>query len=245
MTRTKNIATAAEVLRGIKASLPMTIGFVPIALILGATGAQTGMSAVGVGLMTAINFAGGSEFAALALWSATPPILAIILTTWLINSRHIMLSAALTPYVTQLSLPKALAVFFIMCDETWALSMQDIDKRRKAGVPDAAAFSFPFYMGVGLSLWFNWWGCAFIGAAVGSGVGDLTDWGIGMAFPVIFISILASMWPGTKKCLPWAVSAAAAGLSSLVWSSGVSVAVGSLAGLLAAWLLITAESDYV
>ena len=122
MTRTKNIATAAEVLRGIKASLPMTIGFVPIALILGATRAQTGMSAVGVGLMTAINFAGGSEFAALALWSATSPILAIILTTWLINSRHIMLSAALTPYVTQLSLPKALAVFFIMCDETWALS---------------------------------------------------------------------------------------------------------------------------
>ena len=50
-----------------------------------------------------------------------------------------------------------------------------------------------------------------------------------MAFPVIFISILASMWPGTKKCLP----------------SGVSVAVGSLAGLLAAWLLITAEGDYV
>lgn len=118
MTRTKNITTAAEVLRGIKASLPMTIGFVPIALILGATRAQTGMSAVGVGLMTAINFAGGSEFAALALWSATPPILAIILTTWLINSRRIMLSAALTPYVTQLSLPKALAVFFIMCDET-------------------------------------------------------------------------------------------------------------------------------
>ncbi len=145
MTRTKNIATAAEVLRGIKASLPMTIGFVPIALILGATRAQTGMFAVGVGLMTAINFAGGSEFAALAQWLATPPILAIILTTWLINSRRIMLSAALTPYVTQLSLPKALAVFFIMCDETWALSMQDIDKRRKAGVPDAAAFSFPFY----------------------------------------------------------------------------------------------------
>lgn len=53
--------------------------------------------------------------------------------------------------------------------------MQDIDKRRKAGVPDAAAFSFPFHMGVGLSLWFNWWGCAFIGAAVGSGVGDLSD----------------------------------------------------------------------
>lgn len=245
MNNTHEITTASEVLRGIRASMPMMIGFIPIALILGATGTQTGMSAVGVGLMTAINFAGGSEFAALALWSATPPILAIILTTWLINSRHIMLSAALTPYVTQLSLPKALAVFFIMCDETWALSMQDITARRKAGMGDAAAFSFPFYMGVGLTLWLNWWGCAFIGAALGTGFGDLTDWGIGMAFPVIFISILASMWPGAKKCLPWAASAVAAGLSSLVWSSGVSVAVGSVAGLIVAWILIVTEADRV
>lgn len=239
------VTASSEFFRGFRAATPMMIGFIPIALILGATGAQTGLSPLAIGLMCGINFAGGSEFAALALWSAVPPVLAILLTTWLINSRHIMLSAALTPYVTKLPLRKALPVFFIMCDETWALAMQDITKRRKAGLKDAEAFSFAFYMGVGLTLWLNWWGCAAIGAALGSGFGDLSAWGIGMAFPVIFISILASMWPGAKKCLPWVVSAVAAGLSSLVWSSGVSVAAGSLAGLLAAWLLIMGESDYV
>ena len=223
----------------------MMMGFVPIALILGATGSQSGMSALGTGLMCAINFAGGSEFAALALWSAVPPVLAIILTTWLINSRHIMLSAALTPYVTHLPVSEALVVFFLMCDETWALSMQDVTRRKKAGMADAAAFSLPFYLGVGVSLWLSWWVSAFFGAAVGSGVGNLSEWGVGMAFPVIFIAILASMWPGAKKCLPWIVSAAASGAASLLWSASVSVAAGSLAGLLAAWLLITSESDHV
>lgn len=245
MTCETKVTMASEFFRGFQAALPLMIGFVPISLILGATGAQTGLSPLAIGMMCGINFAGGSEFAALALWSAVPPVLAIILTTWLINSRHIMLSAALTPYVTKLSLRQALLVFFLMCDETWALSMQDITKRRKAGMKDAEAFSLAFYLGVGFTFWTNWWGCAAIGAALGSGFGDLSEWGIGMAFPVIFISILASMWPGAKKCLPWLVSAVAAGLSSLVWSSGVSVAVGSLAGLLAAWLLIMGDSDYV
>ncbi len=245
MADKNEVTVAGEFVRGFRAALPMMLGFVPIALILGATGSQTGLSPLAIGLMCGINFAGGSEFAALALWSAVPPVLAIILTTWLINSRHIMLSAALTPYVAKLPLRKALVVFFIMCDETWALAMQDITKRRQQGMKDAEAFSLAFYLGVGLTLWLNWWGCAAIGAALGSGVGDLSAWGIGMAFPVIFISILASMWPGAKKCLPWGVSAVAAGLASLVWSSGVSVAVGSLAGLAAAWILIMTEGDYV
>ena len=241
----KRVTAASKFARGFRAAMPMMLGFIPISLILGATASQAGLSPLAISLMAGINFAGGSEFAALALWSAVPPVLAIILTTWLINSRHIMLSAALTPYVAKLPLSEALPVFFIMCDETWALSMQDITLRRKAGYSDDEAFSLPFYLGAGLTLWANWWACAFVGAAAGAGLGDMSEWGIGMAFPVIFIAILASMWPGTKKCLPWAVSAAAAGLSSLVWSSGVSVAVGSLAGLLVAWVLIMMESDHV
>lgn len=247
MTDKNEVTVASEIVRGFRAATPMMLGYIPIALILGATGSQAGLSSLAIGLMCGLNYAGGSEFAALSLWSAVPPVLAIILTTWLINSRHIMLSAALTPYVTKLPLQKALVVFFLMCDETWALAMQDITKRRQQGTKDEQAFSIAFYLGVALTLWVNWWGCAAIGAALGAGVGvgDLSAWGIGMAFPVIFISILASMWPGTKKCLPWVVSAVAAGLSSLVWSSGVSVIVGSLAGLVAAWILIMTEGDYV
>ena len=84
-----------DFLRGMRASVPVMLGFIPVGLILGATGAHAGLSPLGMGLMTGINYAGGSEFAAIALWSALPPILTIAMSTWLINSRHIMLSAAL------------------------------------------------------------------------------------------------------------------------------------------------------
>ena len=188
-----------DFLRGMRASVPVMFGFIPVGLILGATGAHAGLSPFGMGLMTGINYAGGSEFAAIALWSALPPILTIAMGTWLINSRHIMLSAALTPYVKGLSLPKTLLVFFFMCDETWALSMDDIQKRRKAGATDIEAFNVPFYFGVALTLWVTWWASALAGAAIGTGLGDLTVWGFTMAFPAIFISILSGMWPWVQS----------------------------------------------
>lgn len=172
-----------DFLRGMRASVPVMLGFIPVGLILGATGAHAGLSPFGMGLMTGINYAGGSEFAAIALWSALPPILTIAMSTWLINSRHIMLSAALTPYVKGLSLPKTLLVFFFMCDETWALSMDDIQKRRKAGATDIEAFNVPFYFGVALTLWVTWWASALAGAAIGTGLGDLTLWGLHDGLP--------------------------------------------------------------
>ena len=232
-----------DFLRGMRASVPVMLGFIPVGLILGATGAHAGLSPFGMGLMTGINYAGGSEFAAIALWSALPPILTIAMGTWLINSRHIMLSAALTPYVKGLSLPKTLLVFFFMCDETWALSLDDIQKRRKAGATDIEAFNVPFYFGVALTLWVTWWASALAGAAIGTGLGDLTLWGFTMAFPAIFISILSGMWPGRKKALPWLVSGLVAGVVSLFLGAAWSAALGAIAGLATVWVCDDTASE--
>ena len=116
-SQSSETTAASEALRGLRAAVPVMTGFISIALILGATGAHAGLSPFTSGLMCAANYAGGSEFAAVALWNTVPPILTIMITTWLINSRHIMLSAALTLYMGKLSTRESLFVLFIMCDE--------------------------------------------------------------------------------------------------------------------------------
>ena len=68
-------------IRGVKGALPMQVGFIPLSFILGTQGGQHGLSALGMALMVSFNFAGGSEFAAVALWSATPSFLVIFVTT--------------------------------------------------------------------------------------------------------------------------------------------------------------------
>ena len=121
-----------DALRGFRASIPFWLGFIPLGFILGAQASRQGMSAVTAGFMAFFNYAGGSEFAAVALWSAAPPVLLIALTTWLINSRHIVLGAALSIYTRRQSFLENAFLFFLMCDEVWAVSMKSAGAAPKA-----------------------------------------------------------------------------------------------------------------
>ena len=135
----------SEFLRGIKECSPMLIGLLPWALILGVQGGQKGMSWLEMLMMTGMNFAGGSEFAAVNLWANPLPILIIATVTFMINSRHILMGAAIAPYMRDMPLKKAMPALFFMCDESWALAFAEIQKRKAMGLP---AFNMPFYAGV-------------------------------------------------------------------------------------------------
>lgn len=80
-----------EFFRGVKEASPMTLGFIPLGLVLGAQASQKGMLFYEIGLLTGLNFAGGSEFAAVNLWTHPLAISVIVAVSMLINSRHIIM----------------------------------------------------------------------------------------------------------------------------------------------------------
>ncbi|RUW68392.1 AzlC family ABC transporter permease, partial [Mesorhizobium sp. M2A.F.Ca.ET.067.02.1.1] len=92
----------AEFRRGLAAATPVLLGVIPYALVLGAQAAQRGLSVLEVPLMTGLNFAGGSEFAAIQLWTSPPHVLLIAAITLLVNSRHFLMCAALAPFIRHL-----------------------------------------------------------------------------------------------------------------------------------------------
>lgn len=106
------------------------MGFIPFALVLGAQATQKGLTIAEVPLMTGLNFAGGSEFAAIQLWTSPPSWMLIVATTLLINCRHLLMGAALVPLIRHLSKRKTFAVLFLMCDESWAMGLADAKKRQ-------------------------------------------------------------------------------------------------------------------
>jgi predicted branched-subunit amino acid permease len=114
----------SEFRRGIVSCTPVLLGIVPYALVLGAQAAQKGLSGVEVPLMTGLNFAGGSEFAAIQLWTSPPHILLIVAITFLVNSRHLLMGAALAPFLRDLPKRKALTALFVVGDESWRSGSQ-------------------------------------------------------------------------------------------------------------------------
>lgn len=224
----------SEILRGARDALPVMFAVAPYAMVLGAQASQVGLSLVEVGAMTGLNFAGGSEFAAIKLWAAVPPTLTIVLITLLINSRHIVMGAALAPYLQHLPKRKVIPALFFMADEGWAISYADT--LRRSSTQQQTAFSWPYYWGACLPFYPVWVGFALIGAAIGPALGNIDAYGFAMAFPAVFIVLLRGMWKGPRLACAWLVSLLVAILVHLTVPGAWFVFAGVIAGMLFTYL---------
>ena len=239
MKTTHRTLPSSEMMRGIKAAIPVLLGYIPFALVLGAQAAQKSLHPAEVALMTGLNFAGGSEFAAIALWTSPPHLLLIAAITLLINSRHILMGATLAPFIRHLSKKKALMALFFMCDESWAMGLTDARKRLGSPQP----FSLSYYAGVCCSLYVAWVVFTTLGALIGPAIGNMHALGFDMAFPAVFLVLIRGMWKGFRAAIPWAVSLGVAILTYLFIPGSWYVAFGTAAGLIVAWLMAEVETS--
>jgi branched chain amino acid efflux pump len=222
----------SEFKRGIASAAPLLAALLAYGMVLGAQATQKGLSFVEVPLMTASNYAGGSEFAAIGLWDSPPPILLIAAVTLLINSRHLIMGAALTPFIRRLTRRKALVALYFMSDECWALTFSETQRRVSEG--SFPAFSPGYYAGCGASIYLAWVGATTLGAAIGPVLGDIDSYGFDMAFPAVFLVLLAGMWKGPRAARPWLVSLVVAALTYLLVPGAWYVMAGALSGIAAA-----------
>lgn len=222
-----------EVRRGLLAAVPVMIGFVPFALVLGAQASRKGFSALEVPLMTGLNFGGGSEFAAIELWTSPPHVWLIVAMTLLVNSRHLLMGAALSPFIRHLPTRRALASLFFMCDESWAMGLADAQRRAEVGM--LQAFSLRYYLGVSVGLYLTWIVFTTLGAAVGPWIGNIEAFGFDMAFPAVFLVLLRGMWRGTRISRPWLVSLVVAASTHLIVPGAWYVVAGAVCGLVVAY----------
>lgn len=225
---TAGSTSPSELMRGARAALPMLLGFVPFALVLGAQASHKGLSAYEVAMMAGMNFGGGSEFAAIELWSSPPQLWVITAMTLLVNSRHLLMGATLAPHLRHWPLKKALPALFFMCDESWAMGLADASKR--------PSFSLAYYLGVALCLWLTWVSFTALGAQVGPALGDLHTYGFDMAFAAVMLVLLRGMWRGLRAAVPWLISLLTAALFYVLIPGGWYVLAGTLAGLVVAYL---------
>lgn len=139
--------------RGSRTSLPMMLGLIPSGMVLGAFCVNKGFPVWGVPMLTGLNFAGGSEFASVALWTMPPNILLIAAVTLLINSRHILMGAVFSLFMKGVPARRVLPVIFFMCDESWAMALSEAS--RQGGKKDLPAL-YSYYIGVCAVLYTGW-----------------------------------------------------------------------------------------
>jgi predicted branched-subunit amino acid permease len=227
---------SSEFRDGVVELLPAMIAAAPIALLYGAIATTKGLSPLEVALSSGLVFAGGAQLAAIELWTTPVPIAALVLSTFLINARYVLMSASLAPKVAHLSFPGRLLGFHVLADENWALA-----ERRALRGPITAAYFF----GMGAVFWVNWVAWSWAGTIVGPLLGDPRRFGADFAFTAIFIGLVAGFVTTTRAGLVVVVSAVAATAAFLAFGSPWHVLAGALAGMaaaVAAWRPDAAEA---
>lgn len=218
------VFTLGGVRTGAKRAIPIGLSIFTYGLVFGVLSGQAGLSTAEALLMSGLVYAGASQFVALGLWAQPLPVLAIVITTLIVNLRHVLMGAALGPWFLKLPPLKAYGTLFFMSDESWALTMAEFAK----GSRDAG-----FLLGSGFVAFIAWLSATLVGRTLGSALGDPARWGLDFAFTAVFIALLAGLWRGKHDLLPWIVAGAVA-VAASIWLPGKwYIILGGLAGSIA------------
>ena len=107
---------------GARMMLPLTVAVAPIGLIFGVSAAAKGLSVAEAGLMSALVFAGGSQFVALDIWTHPASWVALGLAALVVNIRHVLLSMSIGRKLDAFPVWLRYLSMLVLADEIWAMA---------------------------------------------------------------------------------------------------------------------------
>ena len=113
----------SEFLSGAKAELPILLGVAPFGMIYGALAVGAGLPVSMAQAMSAIVFAGSAQFIAAQLIGGGAPALVLLLTTFIVNIRHMLYSASIAPYLRPLRPAWKWLLAYLLTDEAYAIAI--------------------------------------------------------------------------------------------------------------------------
>lgn len=166
--------------RGFWALAPLWLGVVPFAVAFAITARAAGLSLVETQALSVFVFAGSAQFSAVGLIAAGAAGLEIILTTLLLNVRHLLYGLSLGRVFHLRGRQRPIAAFFLT-DEAFGVATAARER------------SFPFLIGIELSL-FAMWNLATLGGfLLGATIPDPAKLGVDLIFPLAFLALLVPL----------------------------------------------------
>lgn len=171
-------------LAGARDTLPMLVGAAPFGLIFGTLAIGAGLPAWAALAMSALVFAGSSQFVAVSLIGAGTALPVIWLTTFVVNLRHALYSATLLPHARHLPARWRWPLAFWLTDETFAVVENRIATHGAEAGPG-------YWFGSSLAMYLNWQAWTLSGVLLGQSVPALAGLGLDFAMVATFAAIVA------------------------------------------------------
>ena len=208
---------------GIRLFVPIGAGYLPLGFACGIVCAEAGMSVMQIFLMSLLVYAGAGQYIAGGMIAAGASPLSIIITTFIVNSRHILYTSVLYPYISKWSFLKQSLFAAQITDEVFAMHSSFMSRNN---VSTVTAFTLNIFSHS------SWVISNTIGGISASLIPDSSKFGLDFTLYALFIALILPRLVNTAQfaaLITGGIAATAFALFDMVY-------IGVVAGAVA-WLM--------
>lgn len=208
---------------GARASTPIAIGYVPVGIAFGIAAIKSGITASEAVLLSAIVYAGASQFLVLALVGTGAPVLVTALSIIATNLRHVFYGPSIMQAARDRATRRgAWAWSFFLSDGAFGSAIIALNRSKDH-------FSPPFMFGIAAGPYLSWVAGTAIGALLGTSLAawPAVDAAMGFLLPALFLAMVLSLL--TKEHIPVVIITACVSLPLIML---ISPTVGILGGMI-------------
>ncbi len=123
---------AADFFLGARKAFSIVLGYLPLGFAYGALANLAGLELSLIAAMSLLVFAGSAQFIAVNMLAAGSGGLAVIATVFLVNLRHLLMSASLSPHLKACPRRVLPLLAFWLTDENYAMACGELKKRERS-----------------------------------------------------------------------------------------------------------------
>lgn len=177
----------ASFFKGMRLSIPLALGFIPIGCSFAVMSMQAGLTAFETIFMSFFVLSGASQIMAVGMVAQGAAFPAIVLASAFMTMRHLVLSSSVMRRLGRLSLVQKIAASYALCDESFAVFSLSAEK------------NFPFLMGCNTLFCSTWIGSTALGCVLNNFLPPIVADSCAIAFYAAFLAMLV---PVVRKSIP-------------------------------------------
>jgi 4-azaleucine resistance transporter AzlC len=166
---------------GAGAALPIVMGYIPVGFAFGVLAQKAGISPVNTLLFSILVYAGSAQLIAAGLIGAGAGLWTLVATTFIVNLRHMLMSAALSPYFRTWKRWQQAVFAYEITDESFAVHSARFTRGQTDKIETIA---------VNATAQISWILGTWLGITAGMLIRDVRPYGIDFALPAMFIALL-------------------------------------------------------
>ncbi|MEA1974254.1 MAG: AzlC family ABC transporter permease [Bacillota bacterium] len=182
--------------KGFTDAIPVMLGYFPIAITFGILAKTSGVDVFNGVFMSIFIYAGASQFMAVSMINSQIGLLSIIFATFLMNFRHLVMSASMKMKLTKIDKKYYPIIGFLLTDETFSVLSMKKDLK-----------SYKYLLSFQVFCYFSWILGTLTGYLTGMFIPVIIVSSLGIALYALFIALIIPSWKKHNKAIVLSVSA--------------------------------------